>query len=263
MLDLVTAIRFDRRMGSGRTKPMLLACAAADGNEVEVVAKVSAGCDRGVGGLVAEAIAAMLAADLDLPSPEPFLVQLEQEFIEIWTDAEVRRLAENSVTVGFGSKKLPNGFTTWPIDKAIPQHLRGTAAEILAFDALILNDDRRPDNPNCLCDGTNFAILDHELAFLTEGVIGRKPPWEPASLEPLKRPRAHLFSDALRGRAINLDRFAGAWENITDARLAEFRAALPPEWAADAGAASIALGYIAKVRDNIQAAVAEISRVLK
>jgi len=31
--------------------------------------------------LVMEAIAAMLAADLDLPVPEPFLVTLESEFI--------------------------------------------------------------------------------------------------------------------------------------------------------------------------------------
>lgn len=263
MLDLVTAVRFDRRMGSGKTKPVLLACVAPDGNEVEVVAKVSAGCERGVGGLVAEAIAAMLAADLDLPAPEPFLVQLEREFIEIWSDAEVRRLAEKSVTVGFGSKKLPNGFTTWPMDKTIPPHLRGTAAEILAFDALIFNDDRRPNNPNCLCDGANFAILDHELTFLTEGIIGRRFPWEPGSLEHFKRPRSHLFSDDLRGRAINLDRLAGAWEGITDTRLAEFGAALPPEWAADAGVAKKALGYIAKVRDNIQSAMAEISRVLK
>ena len=77
MLDMVIAVRFDRRMGTGKTKPMLLACTAPDGSDVEVVAKVSAGCERGVGGLVAEAIAAMLAADLDLPVPEPFLVRLD------------------------------------------------------------------------------------------------------------------------------------------------------------------------------------------
>ena len=262
MLDLVTAIRFDRRMGSGKTKPMLFACAAPDGNEVEVVAKVSAGCDRGVGGLVSEAITAMLAADLGLPVPEPFLVQLDQKFIETWCDTEVHELAKKSVQVGFGSKKLPYGFTTWPVDKAIPPHLRTTATEILAFDVLTLNDDRRPENPNCLCDGKSFAIIDHELCFITEGVIGRKPPWEPGALEYMVRPRAHLFSDMLRGRDVNLDRFAGAWEGITDARLAEYRAALSPEWANDHGVAEKTLGYIAQVRDNIQAAVAEIRRVL-
>ncbi len=269
----------------------------------------------------------MVAADLDLPVPEPFLVQLNREFIETWTDAEVQALALRSIAIGFGSKKLPNGFSTWPTDKTIPPHLRTTAAEILAFDALILNDDRRPGNPNCLSNGTSIAIIDHELSFMIEGVIGRRPPWEVGSLEHLQRPRAHLFSDDLRGRGTNLDRFVGAWESITDARLvlrqisfsrclfrspplppgegggegdhkvayklplilsfsrrekehfvlgrkqgmrknlsdgllAEYRAALPQEWAGGDNVAEKILGYITKVRDNIQPAVAEILRVL-
>jgi hypothetical protein len=70
VLDLVTASRFDRRTSSGKTWPCLLSCTRADGDETEVVAKFSAGCERQVGGLVAEAIAAILAADLDLPVPE-------------------------------------------------------------------------------------------------------------------------------------------------------------------------------------------------
>lgn len=178
MLDLITANRFDRRMGSGKTKPLLLSCVAANGNEVEAVTKVSAGCERGVGGLVAEAITAMLAVDLDLPSPEPFLVQLDRDFIETWPDTDAQALAKKSAAIGFGSKKLPNGFTTWPIDNAIPPHLRVTAAEIFAFDALTLNDDRRPNNPNCLCDGSDFAIFDHELELHNRGGDWPKAPME-------------------------------------------------------------------------------------
>ena len=75
MLDSVIAVRFDRRMGNGKTWPCLVSGLKPDGDEMEVVAKFSAGCERQVGGLVAEAIAAMLAADLDLPVPEPVLVE--------------------------------------------------------------------------------------------------------------------------------------------------------------------------------------------
>lgn len=77
MLDVVTAIRFDRRLGSGKTWPCLLSCARTDGEETEVVAKFSAGCERQIGGLVAEAIAAILTADLDFPIPEPLVVEFD------------------------------------------------------------------------------------------------------------------------------------------------------------------------------------------
>lgn len=258
MLDLVTAVRFDKRMGSGKTKPILLACADGDGNEVEVVTKLSAGLERGLGGLVAEAIAAMLAADLDLPVPEPFLVRMDRDFVAGLPDAEIRTLASHSAPVAFGSKKLPPGFSTWPIEKAVPRNLRNAAAEIFAFDALIQNADRRAGNPNCLCDGKSFAVFDHELAFVTEGIIGWRPPWEAGALEHYR----HLFKDSLRGGEINLGRLAGAWEAITDVRLAEYQSALPLEWLADGGVTQNVLGYISNVRDNIQSAMAEIVRVL-
>lgn len=263
MLDLVSAVRFDKRMGSGKTMPILLECERDDGRAVEAVTKLSGRCERGVGTLVAEAIAALLAADLDLPVPEPFLVRLTPEFVATLTDPAVRENARKSSSIGFGSKKLPPGFATWPPEKPIPRSLRGAALEIFAFDALIQNADRRPDNANCLCDGSSFAIFDHELTFLTEGIIGWRPPWETGALEFFRHNGGHLFFDRLRGGECHLARLAGAWEAITDARLMEYEAALPPEWSVDGGVAKRALVYIGNVRDNIEPALAEIARVLK
>lgn len=97
-----------------------------------------------------EAIAAMLATDLDLPVPEPFLVALEPEFIAGLPDEIVATMARRSSPLAFGSQHLPPGYTSWPVGKAIPKEALATAAEIFAFDALIVNDDRRPENPNCL-----------------------------------------------------------------------------------------------------------------
>ncbi|MGH9799253.1 MAG: HipA family kinase [Blastocatellia bacterium] len=148
MLDLVTAIRFDRRMSSGKTKPGLLACIKADGDEVELIAKFSAGCERRAIALAVEGIAAMLAADLDLPIPEPFCVKVDDEFIRTITDPDIAELARNSAPVAFGSKKLPAGFSTFPVNKSIPQALIDQAADIFAFDALIrqirIADPRTP-----------------------------------------------------------------------------------------------------------------------
>lgn len=263
MLSHVTAVRFDGRVQSGRTVPCRLMCEAADGAEVEVVAKLSDGCDRKVTALVMEAIAAMLAADLGLPVPEPFLVALEPEFIAGVPDEIVAAMARRSNPLAFGSKHLPPGYTSWPVGKAIPKDAIATAAEIFAFDALIGNDDRRPVNPNCLFSGSVLAIYDHEMAFpSTEGIIGRQPPWKIGSLGYIKQTRDHLFFEQLCGKAVNFDRLAGAWLTITDERLAAYRAALPDAWNSAEQHTDQALRDIGQIRDNIEAALQEVRRVL-
>ena len=263
MLSHVTAVRFDGRVQTGRTVPCRLTCESADGAEVEVVAKLSEGCDRKVTALVMEAIAALLAADLDLPVPEPFLVALEPEFIAGLPDEIVAAMARRSSPLAFGSKHLPPGYTSWPVGKAIPKDALATAAEIFAFDALIVNDDRRPANPNCLFSGSNLAIYDHEMAFpSTEGIIGWRPPWEIGSLESYKQTRRHLFSEQLCGKAVNFDRLAGAWLAVTDERLTAYRAALPEAWNSAGQYADQALRYIGQVRDNIEVALREVTRAL-
>lgn len=265
MLDSVTALRFDRRMGNGKTWPCQLSCQKADGEEVEVIAKFSAGCERQAGGLVAEAIAAMLAADLDLPVPEPMLVEFDLEFVGLirLRDPELADLASRSCPVAFGSNKLPQGFALLPRDKAIPQTLRAQAAEIFAFDALIQNSDRRPENPNCLLDGRSFAIFDHELAFITQGIIGWRPPWDAGALDGMKGAVRHAFYAGLQGVTPDYNRLTGAWRAISDARLNEYRLALPTAWSNDGGVADTTLGYLSSVRDNIEPALAEVARVLK
>lgn len=262
MLTYVTAVRFDGRVQTGRTVPCRLTCEAVDGIEVEVVAKLSDGCDRKITSLVMEAIAAILGADLDLPVPEPFLVALEPEFIAGLPDDLVAAMARCSSPVAFGSKHLPPGYTSWPVGKAIPKDAIATAAEIFAFDALIVNDDRRPANPNCLFSGSSLAIYDHEMAFFTEGIIGWRPPWEVGSLESFRQTRRHLFSEQLCGKEVNFDRLTGAWLAVTDERLTAYRAALPEAWDSANQHADKALRHIAEVRDNIEAALQEVRRVI-
>jgi hypothetical protein len=266
MLDRVIPTRFDRRMSSGKTWPCLLSCRRANGDEVEVVAKFSAACERRLGGLVAEAIGAMLAADLGLPIPEPVLVAFDRAFVDLIRlgDDDLAKRAQESAGVAFGSLKLPPGFASLPRGRATPRALRSQAAEVFAFDALIQNPDRRPENPNCLSDGRTLAIFDHELAFMTRGIIGWRPPWETGGLDPIKRPSGHVFFADLRGKQPpNLDRLKEAWHAITNVRLDEYRSALPAEWGDARQLANEILDYVARVRDNADSAFGEIERVLK
>ena len=68
---MLTAVRFDRQMSVGKTGPCLVGRITEDGKQAEVVVKFAAGCEMKHRSLIAEALASLLAADLDLPVPEP------------------------------------------------------------------------------------------------------------------------------------------------------------------------------------------------
>lgn len=123
MLTPVTATIFHRPMGVGKTAPSLVTCAQKDGDDVELIVKFAGGCEAGIGSLLREAVGALMAADLDLPVPEPFLVKVEADFVATIPEADDRyrqakRNAEASLGWNFGSKKLPPGFSTMNLPSA-------------------------------------------------------------------------------------------------------------------------------------------------
>lgn len=261
MLEELRAIRFSRKMSSGKTGPCLLGAERKDGTEVEVVVKFSAACERGVGALACEALAAMLAADLDLPIPEPFVVRIEPSFANAfppsWRDVAEKVRASSSLA--FGSALLPPGYSL--ASPSIPRVLVLQAADIFAFDCFVANADRRVENPNCQSNGKTYAIFDHELAFITKGIIGWQPPWKEGALE-RDAPR-HLFYHGLKGKSLRFERLEGAWLAIRDQRISEYGAALPQEWLVQGSAALDALGYIAEIKNRVNEALSEVSRVLQ
>ena len=271
MLTPVTAIQFHGPMGVGKTAPSLGTCEQADGKQVELVIKLVGGCEAATGSLVREAIAALMAADLDLPVPEPYLVKVEADFIATIPEVDDRyrqakRNAVASVGWNFGSKKLPPGFFTIAKDRPIPQALMPMAAEILAFDTFIANPDRTAENPNCQTNGREFGIFDHELAFRTEGVLFWKAPWERGGISfPKGQPDRlrHVFVDEVRGSEPDFRRLAGAFDVLTEARLNEYQAALPDEWVGDGGDLGRILEYVRALKQNIDFAITNLSNALR
>lgn len=181
--------------------------------------------------MISEAIAALFGRDLGLRVPEPFLLRIDDDFAASMPNEVLRQLAAASVGWNFGSKRLPPGFMPIPIGRGCPHNLLPTAGEVFMFDAMIQNPDRRPGNPNCLLKGEEMAIIDHELAFAWEGMIGWKPPWEPNSLESLRNgPGRHLFAEQLSGKAVSLERLGNALKGLDRDGISTYRDALPEEW---------------------------------
>lgn len=261
MISRAVLTRIDRVAAQGRTGPILSACEADGEEEVEVFVKLSAGCDETVANLVREAIAACLGADLGLPVPKPWLVEIPPEIIPVVTDPQIADKLRRSCPIAFGSTRTP-GFSAWTTGQRLSDAMRPVAAGILLFDAIIQNPDRRAENPNCLVRGDDLRIIDHELAFAHRLILFWRPPWVLGGMKDLETPGRHIFLHELKGAPIDFGEIKSRWSTLSDARLEEYEGAIPAEWAAARETIDAALKLIAEARDNIDGCIGELGRIL-
>lgn len=265
MLERVTATEYVAAPGNGRTKPAHLVCETTDGATVELMAKVSAGCEQGVVHLAREVVAACLAGDLGLPVPKPWLVEIPPAFANIIPDTERRTMFRASASVAFGSTLITGQFGTWAPGTRITEAMAPTAAAIFAFDAIIGNGDRKDGNANCLVRGDAIRIFDHELCFadaLLLPFLRPPPPWTLGGLKPLETPGAHIFRAGLIGRVVDWPSIGARWQGLSDVRLSAYETAIPPEWGTAKAQVSAALALVRDARDHITGCLTEIERVL-
>lgn len=261
MLEIVDAIEFVRLSSNGKTRPALIACERQDGEVVEVVAKFSAGPERGTNSLAIEVLCACLAHDLGLPIVEPLLVRWSPAWASIVPEPYRKHVLASS-PIAFGSKLLTGQLTQWTPDLVLFDAMIDQAARIFAFDAWIDNIDRRSENPNCIVRGSDIRIFDHDLAFPAGPIIGKKPPWAIGALQHFTDPGRHIFRAGLRGKVIDYAALRASWQGLSDARLAVYGAALPPEWASAMPIVAQAIETVRNVRDNLDDCVEEMQRVL-
>lgn len=114
MLTRLRPVEFLQKAPTGKTEPAFLVCENDQGEEIAVVAKLAAKSERGPTGLAMEVLVACLAGDLGLPVPEPFILDLDQDWISAVSpvDAQWAAAAGSAAPVAFASKRLPDGFTT-------------------------------------------------------------------------------------------------------------------------------------------------------
>lgn len=264
MIERACAVEFTREAINGRTGPLLLVCETNTGEFVELFCKFSAGCDQGVTNLAREVIAACLAADLNLPVPKPYLVEIPLIFPSLIRDGKISSKVARSVPLAFGSKRA-NQYSAWTIGNRVPASKRGLAASVILFDGSIQNPDRRVGNPNCLVKGDEFRLIDHELAFFPHKLLlGWRAPWIVGGLESLARAEhRHIFLNDLMGEEIDFQPITNAWEALSDGRISEYLESIPEEWSSALPEIKDAVKLIIDVRDNIEACIAEVQRILK
>jgi hypothetical protein len=259
---VVRAIRFDRRLSKGKTMPALIGAEDGAGRELDVVVKFGHRMvERGDVGLVAEAIAAMFGRDLGLAVAPPYAVRISEEFVNSIPNVEVAPDFQKAMPVTFGSEMLV-GHTLISASNPLPAGLTEQAGDVFAFDAVLDNADRRPENPNCMTDGHRLALIDHELTFLF-ATLFLQPPWVVNALEHWRTGVPHLFFNDIRQKNLTLARLRSALADIKAERCDEYIAALPAEWRASFGEeAAKMVQFIRDLKANIPATFTELRRVL-
>jgi hypothetical protein len=152
----VVATRYVTPLREGGSLPGLV---EADDDGLYVLKFRGAG--QGPKALVAEVVCGELGRGLGLPIPELVLAELDPALGRAEPDPEIQELIEASGGLNLGVDFLP-GSLAWDAGTAVDPAL---AADVVWFDALCMNVDRTPRNPNLLVWHRRLWLIDHGAAL--------------------------------------------------------------------------------------------------
>jgi hypothetical protein len=215
----VTATRYVTPLREGGSLPGLI---EADDDGLYVVKFRGAG--QGPRALVAELMAGELARAIALPVPELVLVELDPRIATAEPDQEIQDLLKASEGLNVGLDFLPGALPYNPRERIDAE----LAAEIVWFDALVINVDRTPRNPNLLRWHDRLWLIDHGAAFYRHHEAD-DPAWDVTAAA--RRPFPQITEHVLLGDAGPL-RQAGERirARIDPATLGELAASVPEAW---------------------------------
>jgi hypothetical protein len=219
VLRTVTATRYVTPLREGGSLPALV---EADDDGLYVVKFRGAG--QGPKALAAEIVAGEAGRVLGLPVPELVFVELDPQLAGAEPDPEIQDLLDASAGINLGMDFLPGALPFSPQRPPEPE----LAADVVWFDALMLNVDRTPRNPNLLRWHGRTWLIDHGAALYVHhgggDVLAGAGNRFPAIRDHVLLPFAGPIAEADARLAPQLDR--GVLESVA--------AHVPADWAGDA-----------------------------
>jgi hypothetical protein len=159
----VTATRYVTPLREGGSMPGLV---EADDDGLYVLKFRGAG--QGPKALAAELVAGEVGRALALPVPELVLIELDPALGAAEPDPEIQDLIAASGGTNLGMDFLPGAL---PFAAALPPSPE-QAADVVWFDAFVLNVDRTPRNPNLLRWHGDLWLIDHGAALYVHHAAG-------------------------------------------------------------------------------------------
>jgi hypothetical protein len=217
------------------TKPLLCACKDESGVMREYVVKLrhpdaSEGHFEGTS-LACELVCAVLARASGLLVPDYAVVGFPSAlpFAVPESNPDLRQTIIRNLGYNFGALYHEEAATWPPEYPARSDALLAGLEDVLAFDAAVINGDRRAIRPNLLWRGDQLWAIDHSLAL----PVHRWSPTERAlsPMLPEAQVRNHCTYMALHERGRMYDAMFGRWGGeISHAELDTLRGWLPPSW---------------------------------
>jgi hypothetical protein len=230
MLRTVRATRYVTPLREGGSLPAIV---EADDDGLYVVKFRGAG--QGPKALAAEIVAGEVGRALGLPVPEIVLVEVAGQLAGAEPDPEIQELLAASAGLNVGLDFLPGAMPYSPALAPGPE----LSADVVWFDALVLNVDRTPRNPNLLRWHGRTWLIDHGAALYVHHGGGERSGGERAARDrmvaragaPFPAVRDHVLLPSAGSLAEADARLAG---RLDRPGLEAIAALVPDGWAGDA-----------------------------
>jgi hypothetical protein len=122
------------------------------------------GAGQGARALIAEVLLGELARELGLPVPPLAEIHVPESLGRLERDPEIQDLLKASRGINIGIRYLEGAFNFDPV-AAGDFVSTDLATRIVWFDALVLNPDRSPRNPNLMIHAGAPWLIDHGAAL--------------------------------------------------------------------------------------------------
>jgi len=234
VLRTVVATRYVTPLREGGSLPALV---EADDDGLYVCKFRGAG--QGPKALVAELVVGELARALGLRVPEIVLIDVDPQLAGAEPDPEIQDLLRASAGRNVALDFLPGAL---PFDAAAGAALDpAVAASVVWLDALAMNVDRTPRNPNLLMWHGELWLIDHGAALYLQH---RDEPFAALARRPFPSIAQHVLLPHA-APIVSVDDALAA--RLTEPLLRAITAEVPPAWAPDLDA------YADHLRDRLRA----------
>lgn len=186
---------------------------------------------------VRELVASWLAKELELSVPEPVIIEIDDKIIEAERGGSHFANLDNSRGLNFGCKYLPD-CQDYIKEIVFTPEQKQQAAQILAFDALIQQADRKEygggGKPNLLFSQKDeIFVIDHELGFgflMMMSFLLSPNPWEFNDTDERALSEHVLFSKVFGSRKINKKEIFTPYLNFDPAFWQNAEEYIPHDW---------------------------------